>query len=466
MREKLTRRLQDGEPGGPLLAWLNALPTVQAVLAREFSGSPVSKQNLCEWRAGGFAEWQARQETLAQARELAADADEITAATDGRLTDHLATVLAMRYAAALAGWNGEVTEEFRRKLRALRGLCQDIVELRRGDHSGARLKMEQERLEREREKTEEVVVEHFQRWAKNPQVRDWICQAWVSAEERERRLREIFGLPPEPPQESASTVPESSPVKPSQTAFSRQLQRVRTEPRYSRAGNLRHLTRLGRTPPKMHGRVTPHSAGPACWRSVPPAIKPKTQNERINMMTKNNAVVAIYKSHTEAEAAVKELQSSGFDMKKLSIVGRDHHTDEHVVGYYNAGDRMKYWGKQGAFWGGIWGLLFGSAFFLIPGIGPLLVAGPLVGWIVGALEGAAVVGGLSALGAGLYSLGIPKDSILRYETALKTGKFVVIAHGTAEEAARARDIIRRTSPEALEEHQPARSSPEPHLVGA
>jgi hypothetical protein len=54
-----------------------------------------------------------------------------------------------------------------------------------------------------------------------------------------------------------------------------------------------------------------------------------------------------------------------------------------VIGYYNAGDRMKYWGKLGAFWGGFWGLLFGSAFFLIPGVGPLLVAGPLVGWIVG-----------------------------------------------------------------------------------
>jgi HSP20 family molecular chaperone IbpA len=98
-----------------------------------------------------------------------------------------------------------------------------------------------------------------------------------------------------------------------------------------------------------------------------------------------------------------------------------------VVGYYNAGDRMKVWGKTGAFWGGLWGLLFGSAFFWIPGLGPLLVAGPLVSWIVGALEGAVVVGGLSAMGAGLYSLGIPKDSILRYETALKTDKFVLIS---------------------------------------
>src|SRR5512140_3808291 len=135
----------------------------------------------------------------------------------------------------------------------------------------------------------------------------------------------------------------------------------------------------------------------------------------MNMLTKSNSIVAIYPTHTAAETAIKELQQSGFDMKKLSIVGKDYHTEEHVVGYYNTGDRMKYWGKLGAFWGGLWGFLFGSAFFWIPGIGPLVVAGPLVSWIVGALEGATIIGGLSALGAGLYSIGIPKDSILRYE---------------------------------------------------
>jgi uncharacterized membrane protein len=170
-------------------------------------------------------------------------------------------------------------------------------------------------------------------------------------------------------------------------------------------------------------------------------------------MNKNNSIVAIYPSHTAAEAAIKELQQSGFDMKKLSIVGRDEHTDEHVVGYYNAGDRMKYWGKLGAFWGGFWGLLFGAGFFLIPGIGPLLVAGPLVSWIVGALEGAVVVGGLSAIGAGLYSLGIPKDSILQYEKALKTGKYVLIVHGSMDETTRAKEILNRTKPETLEHHQ-------------
>ena len=183
-------------------------------------------------------------------------------------------------------------------------------------------------------------------------------------------------------------------------------------------------------------------------------------------MTKNNSVVAIYKSHTEAEAAIKDLQQSGFDMKKLSIVGRDYHTDEHVVGYYNTGERMKYWGKTGAFWGGFWGLLFGAGFFWIPGLGQVLAAGPLVGWIVGALEGAVVVGGLTAMGAGLYGLGIPKDSIVQYETAIKTGKFVLIAHGSPEEIARVQEVIKGTNPELTEHHQPERSLAEESVVGA
>jgi hypothetical protein len=166
------------------------------------------------------------------------------------------------------------------------------------------------------------------------------------------------------------------------------------------------------------------------------------------MADKTNAMIAVYKTHVEAEAGIKELQRAGFSLNKLSIVGKDYHSNEHVVGYYNTGDRMRYWGKLGAFWGGIWGLLFGSAFFMIPGFGPILVAGPLVAWLVGALEGAVVVGGLSALGAALYSIGIPKDSILKYETALKAGKYIIVAHGTADEVANAKKIIENT--EAIE----------------
>ena len=142
-------------------------------------------------------------------------------------------------------------------------------------------------------------------------------------------------------------------------------------------------------------------------------------------MSATNSVVAVYDSHEQAERAVKALQQAGVDMKSLSIAGRGVHTDEHVVGYYTAGDRMKHWGKIGAFWGGFWGLLFGSAFFAIPGIGPVLVAGPLVSWII----------------AGLVSIGIPKDSVIKYEAALKTDKFLLIVHGSPDAVYGARFIL-------------------------
>ncbi|OGV70560.1 MAG: permease [Lentisphaerae bacterium RIFOXYA12_FULL_48_11] len=169
-------------------------------------------------------------------------------------------------------------------------------------------------------------------------------------------------------------------------------------------------------------------------------------------MNKNTSIVAIYQSHKAVETAVKELKQSGLDMKKLSIIGHDYHTDD-VVSYYNTGDRMKAWGATGAFWGGLWGLLFGSAFFWIPSLGSLLVAGPLVSWIAGALESAVVVGGLSVIGAALYSLGIPENSILQYEAALKTSKFILLVHGYPNDTILAKEILSHTKPETLDHHK-------------
>jgi hypothetical protein len=113
---------------------------------------------------------------------------------------------------------------------------------------------------------------------------------------------------------------------------------------------------------------------------------------------------------------------------------------------------MKYWGKWGAFWGGLWVLLFGAAFFWVPRVGPPLVAGPATAWIVAALEGAIVVSGLSVLGAALYSIGIPKDSILKYEADVKANKFLLVVHGAAEEAAKAKDVLSSTEAIELTEH--------------
>ena len=168
-----------------------------------------------------------------------------------------------------------------------------------------------------------------------------------------------------------------------------------------------------------------------------------------------NSVVAVFSQHPAAENAIKELKGGGFDIKKLAVVGRDYQTEEDVVGFYNTGDRMKYWGKRGAFWGGLWGMLFGSAFLIIPGIGPVVAAGSIVAWIIAALEGAIIVGGVSALGAGLFSLGIPKNSVVKYETSIKAGKFVLVAHGTAAEVAKARDLLKTSGAEQIDSYEAA-----------
>lgn len=159
------------------------------------------------------------------------------------------------------------------------------------------------------------------------------------------------------------------------------------------------------------------------------------------MSEKNSSTVGIFNSHEDAESAVKQLQASGYDMKKLSVVGKNYHTEEHVVGYYNTGERIATWGKYGLFWGWIWGLLFGSAFFIIPGLGPVMVGGPLVSWIIGALETAFVTGGLTALGGALASIGIPEDSVIQYEAALKADKFILIVHGSIDEVVKAKNIL-------------------------
>lgn len=158
-------------------------------------------------------------------------------------------------------------------------------------------------------------------------------------------------------------------------------------------------------------------------------------------MTEETNVVAIYPDHDVAEQAVSKLRDASFDVTKLSIIGKDYHTDEKVVGYYTTGERMKYWGVRGAFWGGIWGLLFGAGFFLVPGVGSVLVAGPLLGALVTGLESAAMVGGLSAIAVGLIHLGVPKEDAIMYESAIIADKFLLIANGTPEELARARHIL-------------------------
>ena len=169
--------------------------------------------------------------------------------------------------------------------------------------------------------------------------------------------------------------------------------------------------------------------------------------------TQQNAVVAVFTHHQDAEDAVRKLASGGFDMTHYSIVGQGFHSEEKVVGFYNMGDRIKFWGKNGAFWGGLWSLFFGGIFLTIPMVGPVMVLGHLAAMVVAAVEGAILFGGLSALGAALFSIGIPKDSVIEYEQAVKTDGFLVVGHGSADEMARSKAILQASNPTRVDLHE-------------
>jgi hypothetical protein len=182
-------------------------------------------------------------------------------------------------------------------------------------------------------------------------------------------------------------------------------------------------------------------------RKPPRSLIPKE-----NRMDITDAVIAVFADHPAAEAAVKKLTDAGFEMKHLSVVGKGYHTDEKVIGFYNMGDRVKFWGTRGAFWGGLWGLFFGGLFLTIPVVGHVVVLGYLAAVAFSAAEGAVVTGGLTALGAALYSVGIPKDSVLQYETAIKADGFLVMAHGSSGEVARAKAILGTSNPSSVTIH--------------
>ncbi len=166
-----------------------------------------------------------------------------------------------------------------------------------------------------------------------------------------------------------------------------------------------------------------------------------------------DAVVAVFKGHQDAENAVRKLAGSGFDMTHFSIIGKGYHSEEKVVGFYNIGDRIKFWGTNGAFWGGIWSLFFGGIFLTIPMIGPVMVLGHLAAMVVAVIEGAVLIGGLSALGAALFSIGIPKDSVILYEQAVKTDGYLVVAHGSADEMAKSKAILEASNPTSVDLHE-------------
>ena len=170
LRTELNLRLAQNVDGAKLLEWLNAIPGVPAFLACDFAGEPISKQNLYEWRQGGFLEWQTQQEMFAEARELAADAGPLAATPNHDLTEHLAAVIAGKFARLLAGWDGTEDPAFDAKLRVLTKFNQNLTLLRRMNHSATRLRMEQAPFEREEQRLAAAAAYEAERSKERQQV--------------------------------------------------------------------------------------------------------------------------------------------------------------------------------------------------------------------------------------------------------------------------------------------------------
>ncbi len=143
-------------------------------------------------------------------------------------------------------------------------------------------------------------------------------------------------------------------------------------------------------------------------------------------MTHSHTIVAHFPSQIEAERTVLELQKEGFDMKKLSIVGKDYQTTEHMRGFLTWKDTAKAGAAGGGYWGsfvgGLFGILAGAGVVFLPGMTPLVIAGPIVGvlagWLEGTLVGGAGAAAIGGLAGALGGLGIPKNEVLKYETKI------------------------------------------------
>jgi hypothetical protein len=155
-------------------------------------------------------------------------------------------------------------------------------------------------------------------------------------------------------------------------------------------------------------------------------------------------LVALFDRQPEAERAVRLLIERGFPMDMLSILGKGQSSGDDPLGLYysSVGDRMKGWGSMGAFWGGLWGLLAGAAgLFVIPGIGPVLAAGPVVEAIAAAVAGAGLGGGAMAgaaaasqLSVAMHRSGVPEEKLEALHDAIEQGHYLVMLRLDEEEA--------------------------------
>ncbi len=180
--------------------------------------------------------------------------------------------------------------------------------------------------------------------------------------------------------------------------------------------------------------------------------------ERPSWRERNRVLVAVYPDEASTESVVRRLNSEGCQMDLISVLGKHHAIGDDTLGIYHleVGDRMRAWGRQGAFWGGLWGLAAGAAgLFMIPGVGLVLAAGHIVEAIVGGTAiGAAAMSGsaaLSQLAVAFHRAGIPDEKIESLHNAIKDGKVVLMVRGAGSELGPWRGALAAGNPIQLDD---------------
>lgn len=172
----------------------------------------------------------------------------------------------------------------------------------------------------------------------------------------------------------------------------------------------------------------------------------------ISTISRRNAVIAVYRTHEEANGAVRMLMQHGHDHRGVSLVTRDRLASTRVVMDDHGDGAITPWGKLGVFGPGLWGLVMGWVSLWVPGLGPLLIGGPLVSELLGSHDGAAVFGALTPLGVGLHRMGVPKGNIRRYEEIIRNGRYLLVISGPVGEVTRAGRLLSSTGVEMVALH--------------
>jgi hypothetical protein len=154
-----------------------------------------------------------------------------------------------------------------------------------------------------------------------------------------------------------------------------------------------------------------------------------------------------------AEAAVRTLLDQGVPSEQVSIVGQDLHSETHVHGFVTTGEVAKAGAKTGAWVGGLFGVLTGAALLFVPGVGALVVLGPLAAGALAAGEGAAAGGGLGAV-LGHF---IAKKHVPKYSRHLEAGNYLVLRH--QPQAFDIKVLQQDTTPLEVEHHEDLITTP-------